>query len=140
MGENFHTSRRPILNIKSMNKKKSMPLLCLLTLKESAKNLAECSWPSEWRYLQRRHHPSPLHTLPGWCWGKVNVFLKHKENAWKLTNVFLLKKKKKTILGKWIEIFLSELFTLVKWPFSSALENTWGRKWLDSTLRKLHWL
>ena len=47
-----------------MNKKKSMPLLCLLTLKESAKNLAKCSsWPSEWHFLRRRHHPSPLHTL-----------------------------------------------------------------------------
>lgn len=103
-----------------MNKKESMPLL--FALKESAKNLAECSLTFWVTLLTKKTPPSPLHTLQNQAGaGEGNVFLKHKENAWKLTNVFL----KKTILGKWIEIFLSELFTLVKWPFSSVLENTW---------------
>ena len=35
--------------------------------------------------------PAPYTSEPGWRGRKVNVFLKHKENAWKLTNGFLLK-------------------------------------------------
>ena len=59
IGENVHTFRRLILKMKSMNKKKSLPLLFWLTLKESAKNLAECSWPSGRHHWWKRHHPSP---------------------------------------------------------------------------------
>ena len=96
IGENFHTSRRLILNIKSMNKKKNMPLLCLLTLKQSAKNLAECSWPSEWHYLRRRHHPSLLHTLQNQAGagGRKMSFWSIKKMLGNLQMDFSLKKKK----------------------------------------------
>lgn len=94
--ENIRLSQRLMLNLKVWREREA---IFLLTSKESAKNSAKLSWPSGWYQLWKKIPPILLlHTSEtGWLWRNRTVFLKYKENAWKLTNGFLFNK---TIPGK----------------------------------------